>query len=124
MIAKNVKHLGHATDAMKILQKYATQARNTPINTLLQNLSPAERRAYLADPAKGQRFLGTAVHLEMRNLLNKAYPNRFDYSSTRKFDFVDKKTGETLELTTTKQYQDHFRRLGEGTPIITYTPFP
>ncbi len=124
LIAKNVKHLGHATEAMKILQKYATQARNTPISKLLENLTDKELVAYLANPDKGKRFLGTAIHREVRDLLEKAYPGKFNYNSTRSFDFVDKKTGETLELTTTKQFADHASRLGEGTPIITYKPFP
>jgi hypothetical protein len=66
-------------------------------------MSPAEIKAYLADPSKGQRFLGTAVHRATEASLQKQFPGRFDYNSTRAFDFIDKATGQAVELTVEHQ---------------------
>ncbi|MFO1388035.1 hypothetical protein [Cellvibrio sp.] len=56
--------------------------------------------------------------------MEAAFPGRFDYNATRKFDFIDKFTGEIIELTTTKQAGNHAARLGGWESIVTYTPFP
>lgn len=64
------------------------------------------------------------MHRETERLLEAAFPGRFDYNATRKFDFIDKFTGEIIELTTTKQAGNHAARLGGWESIVTYTPFP
>jgi len=89
-------------------------------NYLLGFLSPKESAAYLANPARGTRFLGTAVHRATAQGLNRAHPGRFDYNATRSFDFLDKSTGQSLELTTTRGVASHLDRFAN---IVTYPSF-
>lgn len=73
-----------------------------------------------ADPGLTSRMLGQAVHRSTANALQRAHPNRFLYR-TRGPDFVDRTTGEMLELTTPGQVGSHLARPGyAGVTMCTY----
>lgn len=84
---------------------------------LKQFMSPKEIRAYLASPENGSRFIGHAVHRATAAGLERIYPARFDYNATRSIDFIDKDTGEMVELTTEAGVNSHLQR---GGTIVTY----
>jgi hypothetical protein len=64
-----------------------------------------------ADPSLTSRMLGQAVHRRTAGALDEAYPGRFWYR-TRGPDFVDRTTGEMLELATPGQVGAHLARPG------------
>jgi len=91
-------------------------------NSIFQNLAYSydkvgEREAYLANPAKGSRFTGTAIHRATREALEESHPGRFQYRA-RGPDFLDTATGREIELTTTKGAAEHAARPGYGNATI------
>ena len=100
-----------------IVQQVAKQQYQAGFQHLRQFMSPKEINAYLADPSKGQRFMGTAVHRATEASLQKLHPGRFNYNATRPYDFIDKVTGQAIELTTKKGVKTHINR---GADIVTY----
>jgi RHS repeat-associated protein len=98
-------------DAATIISQVAQEQSDQGISHLLNFLSQDQQAQYLANPAGGSRFLGTAVHLATRDELNSLYPGRFLYRTVGP-DFVDTTTGETIELTTPGQYAAHVARGG------------
>ncbi len=85
---------------------------------LFSYLSDAEQLAYLANPERGSRFLGQAVHRGTAAQLERIHPGRFQYS-TRGPDFVDTVTGELIELTTPGSVSRHLER-DPWVNIVTY----
>jgi hypothetical protein len=79
-------------DAVTIISRVAQSQSDRGVPYLLRFLRPGEQAAYLADPTKGSRFLGTAVHRATAIELDSLYPDRFLYR-VRGPDFVDKTTG-------------------------------
>ena len=71
-------------------------------------LSDAEIAAYRANPTRGSRFLGKAVHELTAEELE---PKGFTYFR-KGIDFVDNTTGTQVELTTVKGYEAHFAKYG------------
>jgi hypothetical protein len=69
-------------------------------------LSKPEWKAYLKNPAKGARFLGTAVHRATAEALETLFPGRFNYNRMGP-DFFDNVTGHFIELTTKAQEAAH-----------------
>jgi hypothetical protein len=93
----------------------------TAVSNWLQESTANQLRAYLANPASGSRFLGTAVHKATARLLEIRYPNRFIYRIVGP-DFLDTTTGKFIELTTPRQTAVHLARPGySGVTISTYT---
>jgi hypothetical protein len=76
------------------------------VGYLLGFLSRAEQKAYLANPARGSRFLGQAVHRATAGELERQYPGRFTHH-LKGPDFVDGQTGHVIELTTPNQVAAH-----------------
>ncbi|WP_343820754.1 hypothetical protein ISN75_05515 [Dyella marensis] len=74
-------------------------------------MSEAEKRAFLANPAAGSRFLGQAVHNATDLGLREQYPGRFIYSRIGP-DFLDTTTGNLIELTTTAAKAAHASKVG------------
>lgn len=70
-----------------------------------------------ADPALTSRMLGQAVHRSTARELDRTNPGRFEYS-TRGPDFVDRTTGEMLELTTPGEVGKHLARPGYANVTI------
>ncbi len=101
----------------EIVAKVAKAEFGKGTNHLLGFLTPKERLAFLRNPAKGARFLGTAIHRATANRLNVLYPGRFNYHATRQFDFLDRVTGEAIELTTRRGAASHAER---GANLIFY----
>jgi hypothetical protein len=100
-----------------LVKQVAQQQYQAGFKHLKQFMSPKEIKAYLADPAKGARFIGHAVHRATEKVLQKMHPGRFDYNATRPFDFLDKVTGQAIELTTKKGIKTHLNRAAD---IVTY----
>ena len=106
-----------------IIQRTARDISNRGTAWLVGNMTPRERRAYSRDPDAGSRFLGQVVHRETANELDVMYPERFEYRR-RGPDFIDRETGERVELTTPGQVLPHelrFARQGAHANIVTYT---
>ena len=101
----------------EIVQQVAREQYQAGFQYLKQYMTPKEIRAYLADPANGQRFVGHATHRATDATLQKMHPGRFDYNPTRDFDFTDKFTGQAIELTTQKGVKTHQKRWAD---IVTY----
>jgi RHS repeat-associated protein len=74
-------------------------------------MSPAEYRAYMRNPARNSRFLGTAVHRATATELERLYPGRFAYNLVGP-DFYDAIAGESIELTTPGQVSAHVAKGG------------
>jgi hypothetical protein len=107
--------------AADIISSIAQQQANLGVNGLSEYMSDGQLAAYLANPAAGSRFLGTAVHDATADVLGSAYPGRFVYSTIGP-DFTDMTTGELIELTTPGQVASHLARPGyNGVTISTYT---
>jgi hypothetical protein len=85
------------TVADEIIQNVARTQNSLGFKHLRKFMSDKEINAYLADP-----LIGHAVHRATASTLQRLYPGRFDYNATRKFDFIDKKYGQAVELTTRK----------------------
>jgi len=102
-----------------IVESTARQEASRGTSYLFEYLTTGERAAYLANPAGGSRFLGQGAHRATASALEKAYPGRFSYS-TRGPDFLDKLTGEVIELTTPGQVGAHAMR-DPYTNIVTYS---
>jgi RHS repeat-associated protein len=100
-----------------VVRQMAVQQYQGGFKHLRQFMSPREIKAYLADPENGSRFLGHAVHRATESALQKLHPGRFDYNATRAFDFLDKSTGQAIELTTKKGLKTHQNR---GADLVTY----
>ena len=60
-------------------------------------MSERQLAVYLANPAAGSRFLGTAVHKATAEMLRTRYPSRFIYKLIGP-DFLDTTTGKFIEL--------------------------
>ncbi|MEX2247857.1 MAG: RHS repeat-associated core domain-containing protein [Dehalococcoidia bacterium] len=104
----------------KIVARTAAKQSALGVRGLRGFLSVPERRAFDADPARGSRFLGQAVHRATAEALKVRYPGRFRYSR-RGPDFLDTLTGDLVELTTPGQVAGHMRRPGfEGVNYATY----
>jgi hypothetical protein len=91
-----------------------------PLNGLLTD---AESDGFYANPAKGARFLGTAVHNAVALALEDLAPGRFIYQTIGP-DFIDTQTGEIIELTTPGGVAGHAARYGwpvTTNAIVTYT---
>jgi RHS repeat-associated protein len=109
---------GVVDDAEAIIASVAQQQVQRGTQHLLGQLSAAERAAFLANPAGGSRFIGTAVHKATARALENAYPGRFNYHPTRSFDFIDLSTGQAIELTTVRGVASHANRSAN---IVTYS---
>jgi len=84
-------------------------------------MSANQLTAYLANPAAGSRFLGTAVHNATAQMLETVFPNQFLYNTVGP-DFTYILTGEQIELTTPGQVAAHLARPGySGASMATYT---
>lgn len=81
-------------------------------------LRPAEQLAVANGSRTSKGMLGHAVHRATNATLQDLYPGRFSYSPTRSFDFIDKSTGQALELTTPGQAASHAHR---GADLVFYT---
>ncbi|WP_235576790.1 RHS repeat-associated core domain-containing protein [Pseudoalteromonas sp. P1-9] len=101
----------------ELVKQIAQQQYKAGFSHLKQYMSPKEIKAYLADPDNGSRFIGHAVHRGTEATLQKMHPGRFDYNATRAFDFLDKATGQAIELTTKKGVKTHLNRAAD---IVTY----
>lgn len=97
--------------AQQIIQSTARTEAGRGVGSLRGALSPAERAAMDADPSLTSRMLGQAVHRRTAGALEEADPGRFWYQ-TRGPDFVDRTTGEMLELTTPGQVGAYLARPG------------
>ena len=104
-----------------IISSTAQEQANLGVSGLSQFMSGNQLRAYLANPAAGSRFLGTAVHNATARVLEIRYPGRFIYNTIGP-DFLDTTTKELIELTTPRQAAAHLARPGYGgVTISTYT---
>jgi hypothetical protein len=72
------------------------------IDYLKAFMSEAQRRQ-LNDPRTARLAIGHTVHDATEAALEKLYPGRFGYSRSSGVDFVDRTTGEQVELTTRGQ---------------------
>jgi RHS repeat-associated protein len=97
--------------AQQIIQSTARAEAGKGAEALRGSLSAAERAAMTENPGLGNAFLGQAVHRNTASALEEAFPGRFWYR-TRGPDFVDRWTGEMLELTTPGQVGSHLARPG------------
>ncbi|MFC4701487.1 RHS repeat-associated core domain-containing protein [Glaciecola siphonariae] len=100
-----------------IIQHVAKTHYKLGFKHLKKYLSDKEVNAYLANPEKGSMFIGHAVHRATNGTLQRLYPNRFNYNATRKFDFIDMKHGQAIELTTKKGVATHQNR---GADVVSY----
>jgi hypothetical protein len=112
---------GAASEAGAIISSIAQEQANPGISGLSRYISANQLRAYLANPATGSRFLGTAVHNATARVLEMRYTGRFIYKVIGP-DFLDTTTGKFIELTTPRQAAAHLARPGYGgVTISTYT---
>jgi RHS repeat-associated protein len=90
--------------AAQIIARVASQQAARGATALREAglMTAQEYRLYMADPIRNARFFGTAVHRATVQALKQLYPGRFKYY-TKGPDFVDKATGEIIELTTHAQ---------------------
>jgi hypothetical protein len=110
-----------ASEASGIISSIAQEQANLGVSGLGRYLSAKQLQAYLANPAAGRRFLGTAVHKATARLLEMRYPDRSIYKIVGP-DFLDTTTGKFIELTTPRQAAVHLARPGySGVTISTYT---
>jgi hypothetical protein len=86
-------------------------------------ISAEQLEAYLANPAAGSRFLGTAVHNATAKVLETRIPDRFIYNTVGP-DFLDTTTGKFIELTTPRQVGAHLARPGYGGVTISTYALP
>jgi len=101
----------------QIVQQTAREEAAKGTKHLLTKMTPREQAAYLRDPARGSRFEGQAVHRATRDALKAKHGDRFEYR-TRGPDFLDKQTGQQIELTTPAGVAEHAARPGYGNAII------
>jgi hypothetical protein len=102
-----------------IIGRIARAQAGQGVTHLLGALSLAQKNAYLANPAGGSRFLGTAVHTLVLRELRTQFPGRFEYFF-RGPDFLDNVTHTLIELTTVAQKAGHEARYGSvwnGNPV-------
>jgi hypothetical protein len=112
---------GGASEASAIISSIAQEQANLGVSGLSRYMSERQLEVYLANPAAGSRFLGTAVHEATTQMLKMRYPGRFIYKLIGP-DFLDTTTGKLLELTTQRQAAVHLARPGYGgVTIATYT---
>jgi hypothetical protein len=97
-----------ASEASAIISAVAQEQANLGVSGLSRYMSANQLRAYLANPAAGSRFLGTAVHNATARLLEMRYPDRFIYKIVGP-DFLDTTTGKFIELTTQRQVGAHWQ---------------
>jgi hypothetical protein len=110
-----------ASEASAIISAIAQEEANLGVSGLSRYMSANQLRAYLANPAAGSRFLGTAVHKATAEMLEIRYPSRFIYKLVGP-DFLDTTTGKLIELTTPRQAAVHLARPGYSrVTISTYT---
>jgi hypothetical protein len=100
-----------------LVKEIAQQQYSAGFNHLKQFMSPKEIKAYLADPSVASMITGHAVHRATDAVLQRMHPGRFDYNATRAFDFLDRSTGQAIELTTKKGVRTHQNRAAD---IVTY----
>lgn len=111
----------YADDGGRIIQSAARKEAKRGVEHLKKFMTPAERRAFEANPGRGSRFLGQATHHATARRLSSRHRGRFDYRR-RGIDFLDRKTGELIELTTPGQVAGHQARAGyEGARHVTYS---
>lgn len=106
--------LGSATpfeSGTDIVQRVASDQASSGIDSLVDQMSPAQQAAYLANPSGGSRFLGQVVHSATADALQQMYPDRFIYSTVGP-DFIDTSTGEIIELTTPNAQAAHMAKPG------------
>jgi len=111
------------TSASSIISSIAQQQANLGVTGLSEYMSVNQLNAYLANPAAGSRFVGTAVHDATADVLVALYPGRFVYNAVGP-DFLDTTTGEMIELTTPRQVATHFARPGYGGVTMSTYTFP
>jgi len=110
-----------ASEAGAIISSVAQEQANLGISGLSRYMSTRQLEVYLANPAAGSRFFGTAVHKATARLLETRYPDRFIYNTVGP-DFLDTMTGKFIELTTPRQAAAHLARPGyDAVTISTYT---
>jgi hypothetical protein len=107
----------------RIISSIAQEQADLGIGGLSRHLSEKQLEAYLRNPAAGSRFLGTAVHKATAEALKMQYPSRFTYNLIGP-DFLDKTTGELIELTTQRQVNAHLARPGYGRVTISTYKLP
>jgi hypothetical protein len=108
-------------EAGAIISSVAQQQADLGIGGLSRHMTEKQLDAYLRNPAAGSRFLGTAVHDATAEALQMRYPYRFTYNLIGP-DFLERTTGELIELTTPRQVGAHLARPGYGrVTISTYT---
>ena len=100
-----------------LVKEIAQHQYSAGFNHLKQFMSPKEIKAYLADPSVASMIIGHAVHRATDAVLQRMHPGRFDYNATRAFDFLDRSTGQAIELTTKKGVRTHQNRAAD---IVTY----
>jgi hypothetical protein len=104
-----------------VVQRVAQQHASSGPDALMEYMSPREQAAYLADPSNGSRFLGQAVHNATADSLQQQYGSRFLYSRVGP-DFLDRDTGEIIELTTPQAVPAHMAKPGyTSVNYATYT---
>jgi RHS repeat-associated protein len=90
------------TSSKDIIQYVAGGEAAKGIQHLQRFLSRAER-GLLTNAKTRAMAIGTAVHRATDSALGELFPGRFEYYANRGMDFVDKTTGELVELTTRAQ---------------------
>jgi hypothetical protein len=90
------------TSSKDIIQYVARGEAAKGIQHLQRFLSRAER-GLLTNAKTRAMAIGTAVHRATDSALGELFPGRFEYYANRGMDFVDKTTGELVELTTRAQ---------------------
>jgi len=111
---------GAAETGSQIVARVAQAQASRGAAALVQFMSKGEARAFQRSAEDGARFLGQAVHRATARALKKEFPGRFEYY-TRGPDFLDRLTGEMIELTTPGQVGRHMLRPGYGgASFVTY----
>jgi hypothetical protein len=123
LLGNGVQQLGTVTvtaTAQDIIAANAQRIANGGFETWKAFLSNPEQAAYLANPAMRSVFAGQAIHRGTFQALESQFPKRFQYF-TKGPDFLDKSTGELIELTTPGQVGAHMARPGYG--AMTYSTY-
>jgi len=86
----------------QVIEAVARKEYGKGLDYLKGFMSPGQLRL-LKDPRTAPMAIGTAVHNATWAALREQFPGRFQYFATRGMDFLDKATGEFIELTTKAQ---------------------
>lgn len=95
-----------------LVQATAQKVADAGLPSIKALLSGPQSRALANRPYLDRAFAGTHVHEETASILEMTYPTRFKYNRVG-VDFLDRLTGEKIELTTEKAIAEHVRRGGD-----------